>query len=180
MEVCFKGTTQIQTRKGKCTQPALVERKGKEGMIRRHSQTLHLRWWTRQTSSWIYLKHGGIEQVFVPCIGVTRWNLAKYRLTCLVNCSSHSLQSVKNFCARMTFLMKPEEASLTRMMICRSGTIMATVRNMIFKFSGNSCRPAYPGFCKKRKVNPCKKYFIFKYRSQIQRKKKTKTRFPNQ
>ena len=36
-----ENATQIQTLKGKCTQPALVERKGKEGMISRHSQTLH-------------------------------------------------------------------------------------------------------------------------------------------
>ena len=33
---------------------------------------------------------------------------------------------------------------------CLSGTIIATVRNWTFRFSGSSCRPAYPGFCSKR------------------------------
>ena len=32
------------------------------------------------------------------------------------------------------------------MMICRSGTIIATFLNWIFRFSGSSCRPAYVGF----------------------------------
>lgn len=46
----------------------------------------------------------------------------------------------------MTLSLKPQLASLTRIIICRSGTIMATERNIIFRFSGSSWRPAYPGF----------------------------------
>lgn len=63
-------------------------------------------------------------------------------LTCLESCSSHSLYKVKNFLARVTLSIKPQLASFTRMMICRSGTIIATVRNWIFRFSGSSCLPA--------------------------------------
>ena len=38
--------------------------------------------------------------------------------TCLLSCSSQSLYSVKNFWARITFSIKPQLASLTRIMIC--------------------------------------------------------------
>lgn len=44
------------------------------------------------------------------------------------------------------FSKNPQLASFTLMIIWRSGTIIATVLNWIFKFSGNSFLPAYPGF----------------------------------
>ena len=70
--------------------------------------------------------------------------------TCLDSCSSQSLYRVKNFLAKVTLSIKPQLASFTRMMICLSGTIIATVRNWILRFSGSSWRPAYPGFIVKK------------------------------
>lgn len=63
------------------------------------------------------------------------------KITCLVSCSSQSLYSVKNLRARVMFSRKPQDASLTLMIIWRSGTIIATFRNWIFRFSGSSWRP---------------------------------------
>lgn len=65
-----------------------------------------------------------------------------FGLTCLDSCSSHSLYSVKNLRASSTLSMKPQLANFTLMMIWRSGTIMATQRKLIFRFSGSSWRPA--------------------------------------
>ena len=63
-------------------------------------------------------------------------------LTCLVSCSSQSLYKVKNFLDSGTLVWKPQAASFTLIIICLSGTIIATVLKLIFRFSGNSCRPA--------------------------------------
>ena len=63
-------------------------------------------------------------------------------ITCLESCSSHSLYRVKNFRLSTWLSRKPALASLTLMMMARSGTIMATVLNWIFRFSGSSWRPA--------------------------------------
>lgn len=50
-------------------------------------------------------------------------------LTCFDNCSSHSLYRVKNFWARTILSMKPQEASLTRIMILGKVTIKTTLIN---------------------------------------------------
>ncbi len=72
-------------------------------------------------------------------------------VTCLESCSSHSLYRVKNFLASSILSIKPQLASFTLIMICLSGTIIATERKLIFRFSGSSCLPAYPGFCTEEK-----------------------------
>lgn len=90
--------------------------------------------------TWIFCD--SIDRFFPKIIGLNYMNI----ITCFDSCSSHSLYSVKNFLARTTLAMKPQLANLTRIMIWRSGTIIATERKLIFKFSGSSCRPAYPGF----------------------------------
>ena len=87
-------------------------------------------------------------------------------VTCLESCSSQSLYKTKNFWARITFSWKPQLASFTLIMICLSGTIMATVLNCTFKFSGSSWRPAYPGFYR-HKCSSINSDFITNLRSII-------------
>ncbi len=42
--------------------------------------------------------------------------------------------------------LKPSDANMTSAIMVRSGAIIATGRIRAFKLSGNSVRPAYPGF----------------------------------
>lgn len=65
-----------------------------------------------------------------------------YSFTCLESCSSQSLYRVKNLRASSMLSLNPQLASFTLMMIWRSGTVMATERNLSFRFSGSSWRPA--------------------------------------